>query len=182
MSVPGGHHEALDWKAALQGSLSVVRFNMLVNSYSELRTPVFEVRHRGLKHDPNNQELRHRHYLEYYNHFVLDKALHSSAPYRPLCPGYDCQTDRNWQEDYVHKQNNVVDASRFQNKMFEACVDLIRLVTALSLTILRYPISIYVYGRKTGFLPPCPPPSSLSSFLPSFLYFLLAIVQNRKRS
>ncbi|KAK3948195.1 hypothetical protein QBC32DRAFT_222534 [Pseudoneurospora amorphoporcata] len=56
-----------------------------------------------------------------------EEALHSSTPYRPLCPGYDCQTDRNWQGDQVHKRNNVVDASRLQNRMFEASVDLIRL-------------------------------------------------------
>ncbi|KAK1774779.1 hypothetical protein QBC45DRAFT_26541 [Copromyces sp. CBS 386.78] len=56
-----------------------------------------------------------------------EEALHSSTPYRPLCPGYDCQADSNWQEDQVHKRNNVVDASRFQNRMFEASVDLIRL-------------------------------------------------------
>ncbi|KAK3386222.1 hypothetical protein B0T20DRAFT_494005 [Sordaria brevicollis] len=57
-----------------------------------------------------------------------DELLSSSTPYRPLCPGYDCRTDTHWQEDFVHKRNNVMGSSKLQNAGFEADVDLIRLL------------------------------------------------------
>ncbi|EGO57197.1 hypothetical protein NEUTE1DRAFT_137054 [Neurospora tetrasperma FGSC 2508] len=57
-----------------------------------------------------------------------EELLTSSAPYRPLCPGYDCQADTSWQEDQVHKRNNVVDIPRFADVVWDWSVDQIRLL------------------------------------------------------
>ncbi|KAJ4361604.1 hypothetical protein N0V85_009388 [Neurospora sp. IMI 360204] len=59
-----------------------------------------------------------------------EELLSSSAPYRPFCPGYNRQTDRNWQEDQYHKGNNVVDTERYSNGWFEISVNLVRLLGA----------------------------------------------------
>ncbi|KAK3505504.1 hypothetical protein B0T13DRAFT_486099 [Neurospora crassa] len=57
-----------------------------------------------------------------------EELLTSSAPYRPLCPGYDCQADTSWQEDQVHKRNNVVDVPRLADFVWDWSADQIRLL------------------------------------------------------
>ncbi|KAK3334417.1 hypothetical protein B0H65DRAFT_82705 [Neurospora tetraspora] len=57
-----------------------------------------------------------------------EELLSSSAPYRPLCPGYDCQADTSWQEDQVHKRNNVVDVPQLADVVWDWSVSQITLL------------------------------------------------------